>query len=109
MVRPEVLNLVRVGPLPNSKSSVQTIAEWSDALEKISPPVSDEEAEVMTGLFPKCEDDCFGLAWTLIHLVETSPHWPLQHCLQDSDNPWIVRLCRRFDNLQRKTSVTNLD
>ena len=91
-MRLEVANLVEKGPLPPSISDLPTIREWQHALEKITAPVSDEEAIALVALFPKVEDECFGLAWTLVHLIETAPHWPLPDCLHDKKNPWIVRL-----------------
>jgi hypothetical protein len=91
-MRPEVLKLVSIGPLPSSSSELQRINEWQEAVERIQPPVSDVEAEALTALFPPREDECYGLAWVLIHLVETAPNWPLEHCLQDRCNPWIVSL-----------------
>jgi len=94
-MRPEVKQLVSRGPLPGSKAGVQQVKEWQEAFEKIKPPISDEEAKALSSLFPPTDDDCFGLAWSLIHLVETSPHWPLQECLQNSDEPWVARLRQR--------------
>ncbi|ADV62992.1 hypothetical protein Isop_2418 [Isosphaera pallida ATCC 43644] len=91
-MRPEIHQLVGKGRLPSSTSSIPIIEEWQTALEKIKPPLSDEEAVALSKLFPNSEDECFGLAWTLVHLVETAPSWPIQACLQDKSNPWIVRL-----------------
>lgn len=94
-MRSEVNNLISKGPLPSSTEVIQQITEWQETLEKVEAPLSDEEAEAVTALFPPKDDDCFGLAWTLIHLVETSPHWPVHKCLQDTGNPWIARLRER--------------
>ena len=94
-MRPEVIDLVKKGPLPSARGGVELIKEWQEMLERITPPVFDKEAEALTELFPANDDDCFGLAWSLIHLIETSPDWPLQRCLQNSDNPWIARLQQR--------------
>jgi hypothetical protein len=40
-------------------------------LEKITKPVSDEEAQAL--LDPFGPDDCFGMAWTVLHMIETAP------------------------------------
>jgi hypothetical protein len=37
-------------------------------------------------------DDCFGLEWSLVGLVETAPGWPLADCLENTDNEWIQGL-----------------
>lgn len=91
-MRLEVKHLIGKGQLPSSDSGIPTIEQWQEALEKIKPPLSDEEAIALTRLFPTNDDECYGLAWTLIHLVETAPSWPLKDCLHDKCNPWIARL-----------------
>ena len=71
-VRKEVIDFAAMGPLPDS-----TIADEDDlyrresALKAIVPPVNAEEAEILMSTFGP--DECFGLAWTLLHLVETTP------------------------------------
>jgi hypothetical protein len=35
------------------------------------------------------------MAWTLVHLVESAPGWPLLGQLPDLDNPWITLLRER--------------
>jgi hypothetical protein len=94
-VRPEVVNLVSQGPLPPSLSSVERIKTWQIALEKIMPPLTNDEAGALVALFPAVEDDCFGLAWTLIHLIETAPDWPSEQALQNQNNPWVMCLRQR--------------
>jgi len=91
-MRPEITHLVGKGQLPSSGSDILAIQQWQQGLEKIKPPLSNEEAAALAGLFPTSDDECYGLAWTLVHLVETAPGWPLQECLQNRDNPWIARL-----------------
>jgi hypothetical protein len=91
MIRPVVSQLVAQGVLPSSGSAIPKIEQWQAALEKVKAPLSDEEAAALLDLFPTTEDECYGLAWTLLHLVETAPGWPLQ-CLNRKQGPWIARL-----------------
>ena len=58
MMREEIRKLAEMGPLPASDSA---------ELKAISAPTSDEEARILAGLFGP--DDCYGLAWTLMHLI----------------------------------------
>jgi hypothetical protein len=99
MVRDEVIGLERLGPLPAStQADERLIAEWEKLLKTVMPPLTDEEARILAGLFGP--DDCFGLAWTLLHLIETAPNWPLRDCLEGNANPWIKTLresARRTD------------
>ncbi|MDX2851185.1 hypothetical protein [Actinacidiphila glaucinigra] len=34
--------------------------------------MTDEEAHALAGCFG--DDECFGVAWVLLHLIETAPH-----------------------------------
>jgi hypothetical protein len=97
-MRPEVNDLVAMGPLPDSASAahdLQRLEAYQRRLESIRKPVSDEEAEALAGLFGP--DDCFGLAWTLVHLVDTAPSWPLVQRIPNSNNVWIQLLRERAE------------
>src|SRR5262249_18422639 len=94
-MRDEISILISKGPLPSSTANAQQIQDWQATLDKISVPLSDDEAEALIALFSAREDDCFGLAWSLVHLVETSPHCPIQRCLNAIGNPWIALLRER--------------
>lgn len=94
MVRKEIEELRKMGPLPSEKESIANpsplLERYQQLLLSIEKPVSDEEAAILTGVFGV--DDCFGLAWTLAHLIETAPNWPINECLQDVGNDWIKML-----------------
>jgi hypothetical protein len=79
-----------MGPLPDSASPAYEqgrLEEYQCRLASISKPVSDDEAEALLSLFG--QDDSFGLAWTVVHLVESAPGWPLVDRKPDSRNPWL--------------------
>jgi hypothetical protein len=87
-----------MGPLPaggSAAADMESLEDYQRRLESISEPVSDEEAEVLATLFGP--DDCFGLAWTLVHLIETAPNWPFAERLPESDNEWVLRLRERAE------------
>jgi hypothetical protein len=96
VIRPEVRQLVELGPLPDSANAARSSTElenYQRLIEMIEKPVSNEEAEALATLFGP--DDCFGLAWSLVHLIESAPDWPLLHRLPDTDNEWIELLRTR--------------
>jgi hypothetical protein len=94
MVRPQVKELCSFGRLPSEVGAdLDLIKRIEDSYRKISRPLSDAEARVLVRLFG--DDGCFGLAASLMHLVETAPSWPLVDCLSNSDNVWIAELRRR--------------
>jgi hypothetical protein len=99
-----VEELMRLGPLPGStKADVAQLEKIQSALEKVKQPISDDDARALVRLFGP--DDCFGLAWTLLHLIETAPNWPLMDCLVGSDNGWVDHLRMRIENKKRQTEA----
>jgi hypothetical protein len=86
--------LIGLGPLPRSVAAsipaLQTFEEW---LARVQTPISNEEARALVRLFGP--DDCFGLAWTLLHLIETAPGWPIEDALDGLEGEWIERLRER--------------
>ena len=96
-MQPLVDELVKLGPLPSSvKADVAKLEKFQVLLTRIERPISNDDARALVNLFGP--DDCFGLAWTLLHLIETAPGWPLDEVLEDSRNEWIARLKQRAKN-----------
>jgi len=86
-MRTEIVELSKLGPLPASdKASVALVKKFQDLIESIESPVSDKEARALITLFGP--DECFGLAWTLLHLIESAPGWPIMDSLESSSSPW---------------------
>jgi hypothetical protein len=88
-MRSEVKQLVAMGPLPDATSAARnplTLEKYQRLLDSIERPVTDTEAAALAKLFGP--DDCFGLAWTLVHLIESAPGWPLLDRLPAPDNDW---------------------
>jgi|KBSSwiStaDraftv2_1062776.scaffolds.fasta_scaffold00307_12 hypothetical protein len=102
-----VVDLWALGPLPSERSvgadrrfaDPAVVKQYETSILSIQKPVTDEEAKALVGLFGT--DDCFGLAWTLVHLIETAPGWPIAECLQSTDNEWVRTLKLRSDNAMR--------
>jgi hypothetical protein len=85
---------VSLGVFPSSHEvDLEVIKRQEALLKSIRAPVSDEEAKCLIKVFGS--DDYFGLAWTVLHLVESAPGWPIRECLAGSSNEWIVRLRER--------------
>lgn len=95
-MRKEVQELVRMGPLPDCDTAYEEqLKVYENLLSRVSPPISDEEARSFVRLFGP--DECYGLAWTLLHLIESAPGWPLQDCFKDKSNEWTERLRLRAE------------
>lgn len=88
-------NLMRLGRLPASAgATAAAIQAFESELSNVETPVSDDEALALIKLFGP--DDCFGLAWTVLHLIETAPGWPLHDVFDENQGDWIDRLRERL-------------
>jgi hypothetical protein len=101
MIRDEVRRLFKMGPLPAAMSAdIKSLKRQQELLQEIKPPISDEEARLLCKLFGP--DDCFGLAWSILHIVETAPSWPLEDCLAGASNSWLLLLADRAERGGKK-------
>jgi hypothetical protein len=79
-VRRSITTLASLGRFPEASGANRAVvAEREAILAAIEPPLSDEEACALASLFGP--DDCFELAWVLVHLIESAPGWPLAACM----------------------------
>lgn len=113
-MRPEVLRLVSLGPLPlesdeRPPDEITTLLKEFEGLSSaLRPPATDDEAMALLNCFnPTAEDSCFGFAWAIIHFIETAPNWladtsntaigqAIEARLQHSDEPWRQVLWQRI-------------
>ncbi|BCB75055.1 hypothetical protein GCM10022251_35780 [Phytohabitans flavus] len=99
-IRDEVRHFCRHGPLPSEQDDSQDADADLELRERllhaITPPVNDDEARHLTTCFG--DDKGFGLAWTLLHLVESAPTPPVTSEPPESANPWIRLLWKRYRN-----------
>lgn len=94
VVRNEIASFAALGALPSSDADEAIIAEYQQRLEAIEAPISDDEAAVLLKSFGP--DDCYGLAWTLLHLIESAPAGPpLASEPGEGSNEWLIRLWAR--------------
>jgi hypothetical protein len=86
--------LLVLGPLPSSAAATApTMQAIEEQLSMVQTPLTDEEACALIKLFGP--DDCLGLAWTLLHLMETASGWPIESALVGLEGEWIDRLRER--------------
>ncbi|MEW1827459.1 hypothetical protein [Streptomyces sp. NPDC088196] len=92
-MRPEVRAFVAEGPLPDSDASEEEIDGRVRQLDAIGKPVTGEEARALVARFGP--DDCYGVAWTLLHLIETGPNPVLAVEPAPDADEWHQSLYRR--------------
>jgi hypothetical protein len=106
-MRQAVIELNKLGPLPHSDKVVrenlrQLVDKYAQLFASIRKPVTDEEARVLLTIFGP--DDCFGLVWPLVSLVESAPGWPLVDSLSSTENEWIAMLRQRVENAKNRST-----
>ncbi|MEU9118496.1 hypothetical protein AB0C96_01320 [Streptomyces sp. NPDC048506] len=95
-MRPTVQTFVADGPLPDWDASEEEIDKRDQQLRAIARPVTGEEAKALVSCFGP--DDCYGVAWTLLHLIETGPNPVLTTDPGPDASEWHQRLFRRAMN-----------
>lgn len=97
-MREEIAKLIQMGPFPSETIVIpEDVDHYANLLNAISSPVSLDEAKSLLVLFGT--DTFFGLAWTLVHLIESCPDWSAEALLGVSDNIWISLLRERLQTL----------
>lgn len=86
-MRQEILDLVRFGSLPSEDEGEQQINEAETLLARVPKQLTDEEAQALVVVLGP--DDCYGLAWTLLHLIETAPSARTAVYHDGDNNPWV--------------------
>jgi hypothetical protein len=94
-LRPEVQELVDLGPIPGTIDADEHDLDRRAALiAAIKDPVTYEEAVALLTCFGP--DDGFGLNWGILHIIETTPGGiPLSGKPDPSDNEWVRLLWDR--------------
>jgi hypothetical protein len=98
-MRETVENFLARGPLPCEAAPPEQIKRHQDALQAITQPVSLPEANALAQMFGP--DDCFGLAWTLVHLIESAPGWASEGHIPDGTAPGLQHLRRGIENARK--------
>ncbi len=94
-MRPSVAAVLALGRLPaESVDDLEVWLRFEQALGALPERCLDEDALVLVDTFPEAEESAYGLAWTLLHFIETAPSWPIPAALDDR-SPWVVLLRRR--------------
>jgi hypothetical protein len=93
-MRSSVQQLAALGTLPaEGSASAADLQKVEELLNSIDPPLTNAEAIALMSVFG--QDACFGLTWSLVHLIETAPDWPIEASLREASGEWIRLLCER--------------
>ena len=99
-VRPEVLTLAEFGPLPPEEAWDEgSINDFAAAIAAVTQPLSGEERDALLPLFDRPSDDSvWGVAWGVLHLLETAPDDGWQLRLPRASSYWYDLLVMRWAN-----------
>src|SRR5688500_2238758 len=99
-VRDEIRAIAALGVMPGDLSADEaTVERWGQAVDAIVRPVTDEEAVVLMNALPREGYTCFGLAWSLLHALETAPGYgPDLVSRSTVTGEWRERLLNRLRN-----------
>ncbi len=81
-MRNQIIALKNLGRMPDESLEnipINLVEQYEQLLASIEDPISSEEAKELIKLFP--EHGLFGLEWTLLHLIESTPNWPIEELI----------------------------
>lgn len=82
-----VEELKKLGKLPSEVNfEIPMLERYQQLLDAIQQPISDADAVELIQIFGP--DDCFGLSWTLVHIIETAPGWPIKEIIETGSDEW---------------------
>jgi len=83
-MRQEFDELRLLGQLPaGDELSPRQAERYEEAIRRLPNAPTGEEATALLSLLPPDETTSFGIAWTLVHAIESSPDWPVWDALDD--------------------------
>jgi hypothetical protein len=94
-----VKSFLALGPLPSENAAPDLLERHQEALLAISRPISLEEANALAQMFGP--DYCFGLAWTLLHLIESAPGWAEDGKVPVGTAPGLSSLRHGIENAKK--------
>ncbi len=107
-----VLGLVKLGKIPNSKDMSIELFNQYDKLLQMGEALSFEEAELLITLFSDDDDDLsFDLNWGLIHAIESVDYTDVERyrkLISKCNNPEYREILeKRLNNYLKKINGTD--
>jgi len=94
-----VHDLLALTPTLHDEVDFSVIERATPILDRLAAPLSAADIEALMSLLPANGDTAFGLNWTILHAIESSPAWPCWDLLAKSlDHEWHELLLARLKN-----------
>lgn len=101
-IRDEIRTMVELGRLPADDDAEEAhLKAFQEATEAAEAAVGEggvtaEEARALMACFGDTDDSSYGLAWAVLHLIETCPGGvPFDYDLETAPNHWLRFLWER--------------
>jgi hypothetical protein len=96
-LRDHTQRIVDLGPMPADAPDIEEdlLSTWASAIEDLELPLSEDESIALLACFPPDDSTVFGLAWSLLHAVETAPYGPELLRSLDDRSWWVALLKQR--------------
>jgi hypothetical protein len=93
-----VTRLVAITPQLTDSLDQASLEVVEGLLNQLVSPLSDQEILALLSVLPANGDTAFGLNWTILHLIEAAPSWPIWAALKEQSHEWIRILLLRLEN-----------
>lgn len=98
-IRDEVNAVIALGRLPSSDADSASTDKWGKLLSNLKKPLNENESLALCSSLPILDDDCYGLAWSILHAIESCPVWSNKILSKAKiSGPWKDRLENRLRN-----------
>jgi len=106
MTNEELLTkLYEIGKLPSDRDSGSDdfpLNEFGELLQRISMPITENEAIKLINLSPPVDAGFYGVEWTLLHMIETVGIEKLRNVLNGAEDNELKHLIqKRLDNYNK--------
>lgn len=93
-----VCDLCGIAPKLTDDLSVEQINAAQRCIEALVPPLSADDISALISVLPANGDTAYGLNWSILHMIEAAPDWPVWDMLRDSENDWVISFRQRLAN-----------
>jgi hypothetical protein len=95
-----IFELSKMGSLPDESAEIAdgVLERYDELFQQIKSPLTEAEAVVIARLFPPVA--CFGMEWTIVHMLERSENWPSKALEAIVSRQWKMEMLDRIERMR---------